>query len=65
MVVSFDDQAKTARLSLRQSEILQQLANDVAGPSHVPDGMYVSKCADNHTRSEVDGHQRCPASFSS
>ncbi|KAF8513160.1 glutamate-cysteine ligase-domain-containing protein [Hysterangium stoloniferum] len=30
MVVAFDDQAKTARLSLRQSEILQKLSNVVA-----------------------------------
>ncbi|KIJ49563.1 hypothetical protein M422DRAFT_27931 [Sphaerobolus stellatus SS14] len=29
MVVSFDDEAKTARLSLRQSEILEKLANVV------------------------------------
>lgn len=30
MVVCFDDETKTARLSLRQSEILQKLANVVA-----------------------------------
>lgn len=30
MVVCFDDKTRTARLSLRQSEILQKLANVVA-----------------------------------
>ena len=30
MVVSFDDQERSARLSLRQAEILEKLANVVA-----------------------------------
>lgn len=30
MVVSFDEQERSARLSLRQTEILQKLANAVA-----------------------------------
>lgn len=42
MVVSFDDHAKTARLSLRQSEILEKLANvveDLQASNEIPTDM--------------------------
>lgn len=43
MVVSFNDDAKTARLSLRQSEILEKLANvveDLQASNEIPADMY-------------------------
>jgi len=42
MVVSFDDEARTARLSLRQSEILKKLANvveDLRASNEIPEDM--------------------------
>lgn len=42
MVVSFDDETKTARLSLRQSEILKKLANvveDLRESNELPEDM--------------------------